>query len=232
MMIKRNKETRGLTNISWLKSKHSFSFGDYYDPEQMGFGPLRVINEDRVIPGAGFGFHPHNNMEIISYVVSGQLAHKDSMKNGSVIKPGDVQIMSAGTGVMHSEYNASNTEEVHFLQIWIMPNVRNERPNYQQKLFSPEEMHHCFRVVVSPNGEEQSLVIKQDARMLAGRFDKGEHTVVQTKSNRRYWLQMVHGSVIVNEERLSSGDGLALEREEILNIASVVDSEIILFDLP
>lgn len=232
MITRKSKETRGLTNIGWLKSKHSFSFGDYYDPENMGFGPLRVINEDRVAPGAGFGAHPHHNMEIISYVASGQLAHKDSMRNGSVIKPGDVQIMSAGTGVVHSEYNASDTEEVHFLQIWIMPNAHNERPTYQQKSFTPEEMHNTFCVVVSPDGEGQSLVIKQDARMLVGLFDEGNRTTLQTLSNRRYWVQMVHGRATVNEEHLSAGDGVAVEHEKALHITSLTDSEILLFDLP
>ena len=231
MLIKRYRDERGPTHAGWLNSMHSFSFGGYYDQEHMGFASLRVINEDRVIPGAGFGTHPHNDMEIISYVLSGGLAHKDSMGNGSIIKPGDIQLMSAGSGVAHSEYNASEREEVHFLQIWIMPNVRNEAPDYQQKSFAPEELHNTFRTVISPDGAHQSLVIKQDARMLVGKFDAGTKTVFQTKAKRKYWLQMAQGSAEINGEHVLAGDGLAIENEALINVMSRVASEILLFDL-
>ena len=170
MQVKRHRNERGPTDAGWLKSMHTFSFGQYHDPANMGFGPLRVINDDRVIPGAGFGTHPHSNMEIISYVLSGELAHKDNMGNGSTIKPGEVQLMSAGTGVTHSEYNASDTENVHFLQIWVMPDQQNGQPGYQQKEFDPAEMQGKFRTVVSPDGENGSLIVKQDVRLLTGQF--------------------------------------------------------------
>lgn len=232
MLTKRYRDERGPTDAGWLKSMHSFSFGHYQDPDHMGFGPLRVINEDRVAPGAGFGAHPHSNMEIISYVIKGGLAHKDSMGNGSTIKPGDIQIMSAGTGVAHSEYNASDNEEVHFLQIWIIPNAQDEAPDYQQTSFAPEDMHNKFRVVISPDGENDSLRIKQDARMLAGKFGDGHTTVFETRPGRRYWLQMVQGIAEVNGEKMAAGDGLAIENEKSIIITSGTDTEILLFDLP
>ena len=232
MLHKRNRNERGTTDTDWLKSMHSFSFGYYQDPDHMGFGPLRVINEDRVIPGAGFSTHPHNNMEIISYVLKGALAHRDSMGNGSTIFPGDIQLMSAGTGVAHSEFNASDNDEVHFLQIWIIPNVQNEKPGYQQKTFALEEMRNMFRVVVSPDGEHGSLTIKQDARMLTGKFDKGNRTVFEITLGRRYWLQMAHGKAEINGENMSAGDGLAIEGEKEIIAISETDTEILLFDLP
>lgn len=232
MLIKSSKDERGLTNAGWLRSKHSFSFGSFYDPEKMGFSVLRVINEDRVIPGAGFGTHPHNNMEIISYVLNGGLAHKDSMGSGSIIKPGDIQIMSAGSGVAHSEYNASDNEEVHFLQIWIMPNVVNQKPNYQQKTFNPEELHNKFRIVISSDGEDQSLLIRQDARMFAGTFDEGYQTTVPVNAHRRYWLQMARGTARINEEQISAGDSLAVKNTDTLELTAITNAEILLFDLP
>ena len=232
MLKKRYRDERGPTDAGWLKSMHSFSFGHYQDPTQMGFGPLRVINEDRVIPGAGFGAHPHANMEIISYVLSGELAHKDSMGNGSVIKPGDVQIMSAGSGITHSEFNNSDDNEVHFLQIWIMPDVQNETPDYQQKNFADQEMANQFRVVVSPNGENGSLHIKQDARLLVGKFDEGITSVFKTQSGRRYWVQIAKGLADVNGEKGSNGDGFAITAEQEIIIDAKTDAEILLFDLP
>ena len=232
MLTKRYRDERGPTDAGWLKSMHSFSFGHYHDPEHMGFGPLRVINEDRVIPGAGFGEHPHENMEIISYVIKGELAHKDSMGNGSSIKPGDIQIMSAGEGVTHSEYNASDKEEVHFLQIWIMPNVVNKAPDYQQKSFDPDSFNNQFRVVISPDGEKESLLIKQDARMMIGKFDEGISSVFKTKPGRKYWVQIVQGIADINGEKASSGDGFSIESENQIIINSKTDSELILFDLP
>jgi len=231
MQLKRHRNERGPTDAGWLKSMHTFSFGQYYDPAHMGFGPLRVINDDRVIPGAGFGTHPHSNMEIISYVLSGELAHKDSMGNGSTIKPGEVQLMSAGRGVTHSEYNASSTEGVHFLQIWIMPNKQNGKPGYQQKAFDPAEMRGKFRTVVSPDGEDGSLVVKQDARLLTGHFVEGDKVTVKTKSGRKYWLHLASGIVTVNGEEAKSGDGFSIEREKTIAITSQAESEILLFDL-
>lgn len=232
MLTKRYRDERGPTDAGWLKSMHSFSFGHYEDPDHMGFGPLRVINEDEIIPGAGFGTHPHRNMEIITYVLKGSLFHQDSMGNGSIIKPGDIQIMSAGAGVAHSEYNASDAEKVHLLQIWIMPNVYNEAPNYQQKTFDEGDMHNKFRVVISPDGEDGSLLIKQNARMLAGKFEDGKTTVFETKRGRHYWLQMAQGIAEVNGEKMSSGDGLAIKDEDSIIVTAQTDTEILLFDLP
>lgn len=232
MITKRYRDERGPTDAGWLKSMHTFSFGHYQDPEHMGFGPLRVINEDRVIPGAGFGEHGHSNMEIISYVLDGELAHKDSMGNGSSIKPGDVQIMSAGSGVRHSEFNGSNSDAVHFLQIWIMPNVENEAPDYQEKSFDDAELNNDFRVVVSPDGENGSLRIKQDARMLAGKFTEGETGEFQTVPGRKYWLQIARGIAQVNGDKAAAGDGFAIQNEDIIAVTATTDTEVLLFDLP
>ncbi|CDZ76482.1 Quercetin 2,3-dioxygenase [Legionella massiliensis] len=232
MLTRRDRNERGPTMAGWLNSKHSFSFGHYYDPRQMGYGVLRVINEDKVIPGAGFGTHPHSNMEIISYVLKGQLAHKDSMGSGSIIKPGDVQLMSAGSGVTHSEYNASNEEEVHFLQIWIIPKVYDQKPRYQQRTFTPEDLHNQFRVVVSPDGEEGSLEIKQDARLFVGKFDAGNKTRIVLNPQLKYWLQVAQGTATVNGVKLVAGDGLAIAEEQRLESISESDSELLFFDLP
>ncbi|MBL1419694.1 MAG: pirin family protein [Alphaproteobacteria bacterium] len=232
MMIKRYRDDRGPTDAGWLKSMHSFSFGQYHDPDHMGFGPLRVINDDRVIPGAGFGTHSHANMEIISYVLRGELAHKDSMGNGSSIKPGDIQLMSAGSGVSHSEFNGSDNEEVHFLQIWIMPNQENTDPDYQEKSFNVDELNNTFRVVVSPDGENGSLVIKQDARMLVGKLDEDVKVVFDAKPERKYWLQMAQGIAEVNGEEARAGDGFAFSGEDKITVKSHTQSEILLFDLP
>ena len=232
MLTKRYRDERGPTDAGWLKSMHSFSFGHYNDPKHMGFGPLRVINEDRVIPGAGFDTHSHSNMEIISYVLKGELAHKDSMGNGSSIKPGDVQIMSAGSGIKHSEFNASKDDEVHFLQIWIMPNVENQEPNYQQKFFEIEKERNFLHLVVSPDGAEGSLTIKQDARMFAGRFDENATTKFTAEVNRKYWLQVAQGIITVNGEIAKAGDGIAFEKEDEIDIKAITEAEIIFFDLP
>jgi redox-sensitive bicupin YhaK (pirin superfamily) len=231
MMTKRLGNERGPTNAGWLQSMHTFSFGHYHDPNHMGFGSLRVINDDRVAPGAGFGTHSHNNMEIISYVLEGELAHKDSMGTGSVIRPGDVQLMSAGSGVSHSEFNNSQTQEVHFLQIWILPNQRNPEPGYQQTSFDLSELRNRFRVVVSPDGENGSLTIRQDARMLAGKFDEGGETTLALKPARKYWVHVAHGNAIVNGENTTAGDGLAIENETALSLKAVTASEVLLFEL-
>ena len=232
MLIKRNSADRGPTNIGWLDSRHSFSFGHYYDPAYMGFGPLRVINEDRVAPGAGFGTHPHANMEIITYVLDGALAHRDSMGNGSVIRPGDIQLMSAGTGVSHSEFNNSATEGVHFLQIWIIPSAQGAKPDYQQRTFGRAGMENQFRVVISPDGAGDSLVVNQDARMLAGHFEMNVNTTLPVTPGRRYWLQMARGAADVNSVAVQAGDGLAITGEESIRVKTAAASEILVFDLP
>ncbi len=231
MIIKRNANERGPTKAGWLNSMHSFSFGHYYDPAHMGFGSLRVINDDRVAAGAGFDTHSHANMEIISYVLEGELAHMDSMGTGSVIRPGDVQLMSAGTGVAHSEFNNSNSGEVHFLQIWILPNKTNMPPAYQQTTFEHEELRNQFRVVVSPGGEEGSLRIRQDARLLAARFDPEAETTVPLKPDRKYWVQFARGAAELNGEQAITGDGFAIEQESSLKLKSLTDSEVLLFEL-
>ncbi|WP_018998456.1 pirin family protein [Hirschia maritima] len=232
MQVKRYRDDRGPTDAGWLKSMHTFSFGAYQDPDHMGFGPLRVINEDRVIPGAGFGTHPHSNMEIISYVLKGELAHKDSMGNGSTIKPGDIQLMSAGTGVAHSEFNGLKDQEVHFLQIWIMPDTNNTEPSYQQKSFDCLDIKNQFHNVISPNGQNGSLEIKQDARMFVGKFSEDGATEFEADSSRKYWVQIAQGIVNVNNEEGRAGDGFAISEETKIKIESQTESEIILFDLP
>lgn len=232
MITKRHRNDRGPTDAGWLKSMHSFSFGHYMDPDHMGFGPLRVINEDRVIPGAGFGTHPHNNMEIISYVLSGELVHKDNMGNGSVIRPGDIQLMSAGTGVTHSEYNGSDIHEVHFLQIWIMPNVQNLEPGYQQKTLELTDLKNRFQIIISPDGEKGSLVIKQDAKLLIGQFDENCRTELKTDAGRKYWLQVTKGLAEINGEDARAGDGFAIEGEKFITLKTLTDAEMLLFDLP
>lgn len=232
MLTKRDRNERGPTNAGWLKSMHSFSFGHYHDPRHMGFGPLRVINEDNVMKGAGFGTHPHANMEIISYVLEGELAHKDSMGTGSTIKPGDIQLMSAGSGVSHSEFNNSQTQDVHFLQIWIMPNVQNATPSYQQKSFAGTQDRNTFQTVISPDGIDGSLVIRQDARMLVGKFDADAGVELKAQPGRKYWVQVAQGSARVNDEEAKAGDGFAIENEDLITVKSLTASEILVFDLP
>ena len=231
MIIKRDRAERGKATTDWLDSRHSFSFGHYYDPKHMGFGALRVINEDKVIPSSGFDRHPHRNMEIISYVLEGELAHKDSMGNGSRIKQGEVQLMSAGSGVTHSEYNASDEKAVHFLQIWIMPFVSGTAPDYQQKTFIFNKVDNFFKVVVSQDGEDGSLTIKQDARLLIGKFSQGNIATVKAKKGYGYWVQIARGNVTVNGEMAVAGDGLALHGEDKISVKATMDSEVLLFEL-
>jgi redox-sensitive bicupin YhaK (pirin superfamily) len=230
----RHKNDRGSTEIDWLKSRHSFSFGHYYDAANMGFGPLRVINEDWVSPGTGFDTHGHKNMEIITYVLEGQLAHKDSTgKEGKQIIPGEVQMMSAGKGILHSEYNGSATDTVHLLQIWIMPDEINTQPGYVQKPFAPEDMHNRLRLIVSNDGAEGSLVMKQDAKLYASRLDAGAELKLPITSDRKYWLQIARGTVEVQEQSLESGDALAVEKEQgTLTFKASTSAEVLLFDLP
>ena len=231
MMQVMRADERGKTKIGWLDSKHTFSFGSYYNPNAMGFSALRVINDDRVAPGMGFGTHPHRDMEIISYVVEGQLEHKDSMGTGSVIEPGDVQIMSASTGVTHSEFNPSSENPVRFLQIWIPPAEQGIKPQYNQKRFGWDERRGKLRVLVSPEGEEDSLPIHQDARILGGLFDDGEETTFELDPKRNAWVQVVRGKLEVNGVELSEGDGLAIAEESSLELKGIEDSEILVFDL-
>ena len=229
----RPAHSRGHADHGWLESYHSFSFANYHDPKHMNFGPLRVINEDRVQPGKGFGMHGHRDMEIISYVLKGALEHKDSMGNGSVIKRGDIQIMSAGTGVRHSEYNPSQTDTVHFLQIWLIPDHEGHPPRYDQKHFSDLEKSGRLRLLASADGREGSGQIHQDANLYAALLKSGEilqHTLTPT---RKTWIQTLQGSLSVNGQNLHAGDGLAVENETVLTIASTEDqTEILLFDLP
>ncbi len=232
MIRKRPQDQRGPTDLGWLTSMHSFSFGRYHDPKHMGFSVLRVINEDRVAAGAGFDPHPHKNMEIISYVLKGSLSHKDSIGNGSIIRAGDIQLMSAGSGVTHSEYNASDKEEAHFLQIWVLPHTQNAAPSYQQKSIQVEDTRNKFHVVVSLNGENDSLIIRQDARMLIGKFDASQRNITPLNASRKYWIQMICGDADVNGEKIAAGDGLAIENESSITVLSITDVEMLLFDLP
>ena len=229
--IRRSTE-RGLADHGWLKSFHTFSFADYYDPEHMGFGPLRVINEDRVQPGAGFGTHGHRDMEIISYVLDGELAHKDSMGNGSVIRPGDVQRMSAGTGVRHSEFNGSQERPVHFLQIWIEPKYRGIEPGYEEKRFSDADKRGRLRLIASPDGADGSVLIHQDARLYAGLFTGSESAHLALAAQRQAYVQVLRGSLTANGERLAAGDALRVTQTDALVLANGDDAEVLVFDLP
>ena len=232
MITIRPQAERGTANFSWLDSKHSFSFGNYYDPQQMGFASLRVINEDKIIPGKGFGTHGHQDMEIISYVLSGELAHKDSMGNGSTIRPGNVQRMSAGTGVRHSEFNASDTEPVHLLQIWIMPEQKALKPSYEEKKFAPEAKQGKLRLVGSKDGRDNSVTIHQDVDLYLASLISGDRFTHEVKNDRVAWLQVAKGAVLLNEKLLQAGDGAAVTDETKIAIAgNSQDSEILLFDM-
>jgi len=233
MINVRHAAERGAANFGWLDSRHTFSFGDYYDPKRMGFGPLRVINEDRVSPGQGFGTHGHRDMEIISYVLEGALEHKDSIGTGSVIRPGDVQVMSAGTGIRHSEFNHSKEEPVHFLQIWVVPKRDGLAPRYEQKTFPDRDKRGRLRLVGSSDGRDGSVVIHQDVELFAALLNTGEHVKHALKTGRRGWLQVVRGAVAMNGGDLQAGDGAALEGEPALTVTAKVDgTEILVFDLP
>jgi quercetin 2,3-dioxygenase len=229
--IRRSNE-RGFADHGWLKSFHTFSFADYFDPKHVEFGALRVINEDSVAPGKGFGTHGHRDMEIISYVLEGALAHKDSMGSESVIRPGDVQRMSAGRGVMHSEYNPSPTEGVHFLQIWIQPNQRGIEPSYEEKRFSAEEKRGKLRLIASADRAEGSVLIHQDARIHAGLFDGAETAKLDVASNRRVYVHVARGKIRANGAELGTGDALKLTDSSELLLDSGEGAEVIVFDLP
>jgi quercetin 2,3-dioxygenase len=229
--VRRSTE-RGHANHGWLDSHHSFSFADYFDANHVEFGPLRVINEDRVAPGAGFGTHPHRDMEIISYVLSGELAHKDSLGTGSVIRPGDVQRMSAGSGVRHSEFNNSATEGVHFLQIWIKPEVFGIEPSYEEKHFADREKQGRLRLIASPDGRDGSVRIHQDASIYAGRFDAEEHASIEFKPGRRSYVHVVGGEVRANGIALGAGDALKITETSAVRIDGGRRAEVLVFDLP
>jgi hypothetical protein len=228
--IRRSAE-RGHANHGWLDSYHSFSFADYYDPQHMGFSTLRVINEDYVAPGTGFGTHPHRDMEIITYILAGELEHKDSMGNGSVIRPGDVQRMSAGTGVLHSEFNPSPDRQVHLLQIWIQPNRRGVEPGYEQKRFEDAEKRGRLRLVASPDGAEGSVTIHQNARVYAGLIDGAERVEHTLAAGRTAYVHVARGTVTVNGNPLAAGDALKAEGESRITLEAGRDAEVLLFDL-
>ena len=232
MITIRPSTARGVANFGWLDSKHSFSFGSYYDPQHMGFASLRVINEDKVTPGQGFGTHGHRDMEIISYVLEGELEHRDSMGNGSVIRPGDVQRMSAGTGVRHSEFNASDTNPVHFFQIWVMPDTNNLEPSYEEKNFTPEVKQGKLKLVGSPDGRDGSVTIHQDANLYMAALSSSDRLTHNLQANRVAWLQVARGSILLNDRPLEAGDGAAISNETQIAIAGQAqNSEILLFDL-
>jgi quercetin 2,3-dioxygenase len=228
----RRSHERGHANHGWLDSYHSFSFADYFDPKHVEFGPLRVINEDRVAPGEGFGTHPHRDMEIISYVLSGELAHKDSMGNGSVIRPGDVQRMSAGSGIRHSEFNPSEAAPVHFLQIWIQPNVVGIQPSYEEKHFSDREKQGRFKLIASPDGADGSVLIHQDAFVYVGRFDGAEQAEVKLKPGRKSYVHVVRGEIRVNGIELGAGDALKVTEATKVSVDGGRAAEVLVFDLP
>ncbi len=232
MLSLRKAEERGHEDHGWLDTSHTFSFADYYDPKFMGFGALRVINDDRVAPGGGFPPHSHRDMEIITYVLEGALRHQDSIGNGSVIKPGEIQRMSAGTGVTHSEYNASKKEPVHFLQIWILPERAGLPPAYEQKYFSDEEKRGRLRLVASPDAADGSVRIQQDARVFAALLEPDKPVSYTFDKNRLGWLHVARGSAEVNGTPLKAGDGVGISGGEKLSITSKARGEILLFDLP
>lgn len=231
MMTIRKAEARGGANHGWLDTKHTFSFADYYDPRHMGFRQLRVINEDRVTPGMGFPTHPHRDMEIVSYVLEGGLSHQDSMGNGSVIQPGDVQRMSAGTGVLHSEFNASQVDPVHFLQIWLVPGARGISPGYEQKTFTAAEKRGRLRLVASPDGADGSVVIHTDARLYASLLEAGEAAELKLPAGRHAWVHVARGELKLNGQPMSAGDGAALSDEPRVALEGVSGAEVLVFDL-
>lgn len=231
MMQIRKAADRGVAEHGWLSSRHTFSFASYMDPEQIGFSDLRVINEDRVAPGQGFGTHPHRDMEIFSYVLEGALAHSDSMGTGSAIKPGDVQLMSAGTGVTHSEFNGSDDAPVHFLQIWIVPAQTGGKPVYQQRRFAEAEKRGHLRLIISPDGRGQSLRIQQDASVYAGLFDNDESATLMLPADRHAYVHVARGSIELNGERLTAGDGARLRNPQKLQFGAGKEAEVLVFDL-
>jgi quercetin 2,3-dioxygenase len=232
MKVTRLSLDRGHAEHGWLNSYHSFSFAEYFDEEHVEFGPLRVLNEDRVAPGQGFGTHGHRNMEIISYVLDGELAHRDSLGTGSTIRPGDVQRMSAGSGVRHSEFNASQTKPVHFLQIWIQPDVSDIPPSYEEKRFESSEKRGRLRLIASQNGDSGSVSVHQDVRIYGALFDAAERADLELAPGRRAYIHVARGSIRINGVELSAGDALKLWDESRVNIEQGAGAEILVFDLP
>lgn len=232
MLEVRKADDRGITNFGWLDSRHTFSFGHYHDPRHMGFGPLLVINEDKVTPAKGFGTHGHRDMEIISYVLDGELAHKDSMGNGSVLRYGDVQRMSAGTGVMHSEFNHSSDKPVHFLQIWIQPSVQGIPPSYEEKHFDTSSKAGKLRLIASPDGDQGSVTIHQDAKLYASILQQSQEIIHTLAEGRSGYLHLIKGKVTVNGTHLHTGDALKIQAETQITINEAEDAELLLFDLP
>lgn len=231
MIIIRPREDRGKTALGWLDSRHTFSFGDYNDPEHMGFRALRVINEDRVIPGAGFPPHGHRDMEIVTYVLDGALEHKDTLGTSSVIRPGEVQRMSAGTGIRHSEYNHSREERVHFLQIWILPETNGLAPGYEQRAFSAEERRGRLRLVASPDGRDGSVTVHQDVALYAALLDEGATLTLALRAGRYGWLQLARGQLRIGGEAMKEGDGAAIAEESTIEIEAEAAAELLFFDL-
>jgi len=230
MIQLRKGKDRGYFDFGWLKTHHTFSFADYYDPNHMGFKSLRVINEDFVSPAKGFGTHPHRDMEIITFLISGELAHKDSMGNGSTIREGEVQYMSAGTGVTHSEFNPSPEKSTHLLQIWILPNEKGLKPRYDQRTF-PKTARDSLHLIISPDGREDSIAIRQDAFMYAGHISRNQEVVCPLKEDRSFWVQMVSGELSLSGHLLEEGDGAAVEKEKEIVLLAGKESRFILFDL-
>jgi len=231
MITIRAAADRGATKLDWLDSRHTFSFGDYYDPNWMGFGSLRVINEDFVEPDQGFGMHPHRDMEIITYIVRGALEHRDSLGTGSVIRPGDVQRMTAGSGIRHSEFNPSSDEPVHLLQIWILPDQKNLSPSYEQKAFAEDEKHNRLRLIAARDGRDGAVTIHQDADVYAARLEPGKSFSHPIAAGRLAWLQVIQGEIDVNHHALMAGDGAAAQDEFLLEIEAQSPTELLLFDL-
>lgn len=232
MIEVRKADDRGIANFGWLDSRHTFSFGHYHDPRHMGFGPLLVINEDKVTPAKGFGTHGHRDMEIISYVLDGELAHKDSMGNGSVLRYGDVQRMSAGTGVMHSEFNHSSDKQVHFLQIWIQPSVQGIPPSYEEKHFDTTSKAGKLRLIASPDGEQGSVTIHQDAKLYASILQASQEITHTLAAGRSAYLHLIRGKITANGTVLHTGDALKIQAETLITINEAEDAELLLFDLP
>ncbi len=232
MITVRKAENRGFADHGWLHSRHTFSFGSYYDPQHMGISNLRVINEDRVAPGGGFSTHGHRDMEIVSYVLSGALEHKDNLGNGSVIRPGDVQRMSAGTGVLHSEYNHSSDEPVHFLQIWLEPNRLDVEPGYAQKHFPATDRRGRLQLLVSPDGRHGSISANQDALLYGALLETGEAVQQALAEGRQAYLQVARGSVLLNGQPLAAGDGAHVQADHVIRIEATDSAEILFFDLP
>src|SRR5688572_15240977 len=231
MIVRRPSEERGRANHGWLDSRHTFSFADYHEPAHMGFRSLRVINEDRVQPAQGFGTHGHRDMEIISYVLEGELAHKDNMGTGSVIRPGDVQRMSAGTGVLHSEMNPSPSQPVHFFQIWLLPAQKGITPGYEQKTFDDTERRGRLRLVGARDGRNGAITVHADAELYAGLLASGESATLDLQPGRHAWVQVARGAVTVNGQPLSEGDGAAVSDEMALHVTASKDAEVLVFDL-